>query len=44
MKIIKIVCGLALTTTLLSSMPLKAEAHQPLGVVNRRTEVKPEGK
>ena len=43
MKINKLVCGLALATTLLATIPLKAEAHQPLGVVTRRSKVKPEG-
>ena len=43
MKINKFVCGLAIATTLLSGFSLKANAHQPLGVVTRESKIKPEG-
>ncbi|MEA5596046.1 hypothetical protein [Rivularia sp. UHCC 0363] len=43
MKISKIVCSLAIATTLLTGISFKASANQPLGIVTRRSEVQPEG-
>ncbi|MBF2013849.1 MAG: hypothetical protein IGS23_01180 [Rivularia sp. T60_A2020_040] len=43
MKINKIVCSFAIATTLLTGISFKASAHQPLGIVTRRSEVQPEG-